>query len=102
MKIFFLPEDNGARLTGDGTSAGSAWDEVLNTRHTVVVRTYIERWPRKDRAPEKVLIIVVGPDEEARHRCPKCGERGRPAGHDVVRWRTLDVVSVWLAVAVAR
>ncbi len=71
--------------------AGSVWDEVLDTRHAVVVRTYIERWPRKDRAPEKVLIIVVEPDEEARHRCPECGERGRPVEHDVVRWRTLDV-----------
>ena len=101
MKIFFLPEDNGARLTGDGTLAGSVWDEVLNTRHTVVVRTYIElaaQGPGTGEGPDH----RGRPDEEARHRCPKCGERGRPAGHDVVRWRTLDVVSVWLAVAVAR
>ena len=67
------------------------WDEVLDTEHAVVVRTYIEQWPRKDRRPEKVLIIVVEPDEETRHRCPQCGQRGKPAEHDVVRWRTLDV-----------
>ncbi len=71
--------------------AGSVWDEVLDTEHAVVVRTYIEQWPRKGRAPEKVLIIVVEPDEETRYRCPRCGQRGRPAEHDVVRWRTLDV-----------
>ena len=67
------------------------WDEVLDTEHAVVVRTYIERWPRKDRPPEKVLIIVVEPDEETRCRCPECGQRGRPVETDVVRWRTLDV-----------
>jgi transposase len=71
--------------------AGTVWDEVLDTEHAVVVRTYIERWPRKDRPPEKVLIIVVEPDEQTRHRCPECGQRGRLAGHDVKRWRTLDV-----------
>jgi transposase len=71
--------------------AGSVWDEVLDTEHAVVVRTYIEQWPRKNRVPEKVLIIVVEPDEETRYRCPRCGQRGRPAEHDVVRWRTLDV-----------
>jgi transposase len=71
--------------------AGSVWDEVLDTEHAVVVRTYIEQWPRKDRAPEKVLIIVVEPDEETRNRCPECGQRGRPVEHDVKRWRTLDV-----------
>jgi transposase len=71
--------------------SGSVWDEVLDTEHAVVVRTYIERWPRKDRAPEKVLIIVVEPDEQTRHRCPECGEHGRPVETDVVRWRTLDV-----------
>ena len=71
--------------------AGTVWDEVLDTEHAVVVRTYIERWPGKDRVPEKVLIIVVEPDEEARERCPECGERGKPAEYDVVRWRTLDV-----------
>ena len=71
--------------------AGSVWDEVLDTEHAVVVRTYIERWPRKDRPPEKVLIIVVEPDEETRCRCPECGEHGRPVETDVVRWRTLDV-----------
>jgi transposase len=67
------------------------WDEVLDTEHAVVVRTYVERWPRRGRPPEKVLIIVVEPDEEMRCRCPECGHRGRPVEHDVVRWRTLDV-----------
>jgi transposase len=71
--------------------AGSVWDEVLDTEHAVVVRTYIEHWPRRDRAPEKVLIIVVEPDGETRCRCPECGQRGRPVETDVVRWRTLDV-----------
>ncbi len=71
--------------------SGSVWDEVLDTEHAVVIRTYIEHWPRKDRVPEKVLVIVVEPDGEARHRCPECGERGRPVETDVVRWRTLDV-----------
>ena len=70
---------------------GSVWDEVLDTRHAEVVRTYIERWPRRDRPPEKVLIIVVRPDEEQRCRCPRCGKRGKPAETDVRRWRTLDV-----------
>ena len=41
--------------------------------------------------PGKVLIIVVEPDEETRNRCPRCGPRGRPAEHDVKRWRTPDV-----------
>ncbi len=67
------------------------WDEVLDTEHAVVIRTYIEQWPPKGRAPEKVLIIVVEPDEQTRNRCPQCGQRGRPVEHDVVRWRTLDV-----------
>ncbi len=71
--------------------SGSVWDEVLDTEHAVVVRTYIEQWPRKDRRPEKVLIIVVEPDEETRHQCPRCGQRGKPVEHDVVRWRTMDV-----------
>jgi transposase len=71
--------------------AGSVWDEVLDTEHAVVVRTYIEQWPRKDRRPEKVLIIVVEPDEETRNRCPQCGQHGRPVEHDIKRWRTLDV-----------
>ena len=61
------------------------------TEHAVVIRTYVERWPRKDRPPEKVLVIVVEPDEESRHRCPRCGQRGRAVEHDVKRWRTLDV-----------
>ena len=76
---------------GDGTLAGSVWDEVLDTEHAVVIRTYIEHWPRRGRPPEKVLIIVVEADEETRHRCPRCGQRGRPAEYDVVRCRTLDV-----------
>ena len=46
--------------------AESVWDEVLDTEHAVVVRTYIEHWPRRDRAPEKVLIIGVEPDEQTR------------------------------------
>jgi transposase len=71
--------------------AGSVWDEVLDTEHAVVVRTYIEQWPRKNRAPEKVLIIVVEPDEQTRNRCPRCGAAGQPVEHDVKRWRTLDV-----------
>jgi transposase len=71
--------------------AGSVWDEVLDTEHAVVVRTYIEQWPRKNRAPEKVLIIVVEPDEQTRNRCPRCGAAGKPVEHDVKRWRTLDV-----------
>ena len=70
---------------------GSVWDEVLDTEHAVVVRTYVERWPRRGRAPEKVLIIVVEPDEQTRDRCPACGQRGRPVEYDTVRWRTLDV-----------
>lgn len=70
---------------------GSIWDEVLDTEHVIVVRTYIERWPRKSRPPEKVLVVVVEPDDEARNRCPKCGNRGVPVETDVRRWRTLDV-----------
>jgi transposase len=70
---------------------GSIWNDILDTEHAVVIRTYIERWPRKDRPPEKVLIVVVEPDEQARNRCPECGQRGRPVETDVVRWRTLDV-----------
>ena len=79
-------------MTGGGQAvAGSVWDEVLDTEHAVVVRTYVERWPRKDRPPEKVLIIVVEPDEQTRDRCPQCGQRGKRAERDVKRWRTLDV-----------
>lgn len=71
--------------------AGTVWDEVLDTEHAVVTRAYIEQWPRRDRVPEKVLVIVVEADEETRWRCPECGERGKPVEYDVVRWRTLDV-----------
>src|SRR6266702_3230800 len=72
--------------------AGSVWDEVLDTEHAVVVRTYIERWPRKGRPPEKVLVIVVEPDEETWCRCPRCGRRGPVAEVEPGRrWRTLDV-----------
>jgi transposase len=71
--------------------AGTVWDEVLDCAGTEVVRTYIERWPRKERAPEKVLVIVVEPDAEHRCRCPECGSRGKAVEHDVRRWRTLDV-----------
>lgn len=70
---------------------GSIWDEVLDTEHATVVRTSIERWPPKKRAPEKILIVVVEPDDEARNRCPRCGNRGVPVESDVRRWRTLDV-----------
>jgi transposase len=70
---------------------GSIWDEVLDTEHVIVVRTYIERWPRKNKVPEKVLVVVVEPDDEARNRCPGCGSRGVPVEADVRRWRTLDV-----------
>lgn len=71
--------------------AGSVWDEVLDTEHVQVLRTYIERWPRKQGPDEKVLVIVVEPDAKTRHRCPKCGQRGKVVESDVVRWRTLDV-----------
>jgi transposase len=71
--------------------SGSVWDEVLDTEHAQVLRTYIERWPRKQGAPEKILVIVVKPDAATRHRCPKCGRRGKVVESDVVRWRTLDV-----------
>ena len=75
-------------MAGD---SGSIWDEILDTAHVVVVRTYIERWPRRDRAPEKVLIVVAEPDEQVRDRCPRCGQRGKVVERDVRRWRTLDV-----------
>ena len=42
-------------------AAGSVWDEIFDTEHVEVVRTYIEQWPRKGRQPEKVLIVVVQP-----------------------------------------
>ena len=71
--------------------AGTVWDEVLDTEHAVVIRTYIERWPRKDLPAEKVLIIVVKPDAAHRCRCPECGRRGKAVETDVRRWRTLDV-----------
>jgi transposase len=71
--------------------AGSVWDEVLDCKGVEVVRTYIERWPREGRPPEKVLIIVVQPDADHRCRCPQCGARGKPAEAAVRRWRTLDV-----------
>ena len=71
--------------------AGSVWDEIFDTEHVEVVRTYIERWPRKDKAPEKVLIVVVAPDEEHRWLCPHCGSRHDPVEWDTRRWRTLDM-----------
>src|SRR5487761_1392820 len=77
--------------TGDAVLAGTVWDEVLDTEHAVVIRTYIERWPRKDLPAEKVLIIVVKPDAAHRCRCPECGRRGKAVETDVRRWRTLDV-----------
>lgn len=69
----------------------TVWDEVLDCEGIEVVRTYIERWPREGRPPEKVLVIVVQPDKEHRCRCPECGTRGKTVEHDVRRWRTLDV-----------
>src|ERR1039457_6280971 len=72
-------------------AAGSVWDEIFDTGHAEVVRTYIERWPRKDRQPEKVLIVVVQPDEEHRWLCPHCGGRREPVEWDTRRWRTLDM-----------
>jgi transposase len=79
-------------MRGAGRVAdGSIWDEILDTRHVQVIRTYIERWPRKGKAPEKVLIVVVEPDDETRNRCPRCEYRGVPVETDVRRWRTLDV-----------
>lgn len=71
--------------------AGSVWDEVLDTEHVRVLRTYVERWPRKQGPQEKVLVIVVEPDAATRDRCPQCGRRGKVVESDVVRWRTLDV-----------
>ena len=72
-------------------AAGSAWDEIFDTEHVEVVRTYIERWPRKGRQPEKVLIVVVQPDAEHRWLCPHCGVKGDPVEWDTRRWRTLDM-----------
>ena len=72
-------------------AAGSVWDEIFDTAHVEVVRTYIERWPRKDRAPEKVLIVVVQPDEENQWLCPHCGRKLDPVEWDTRRWRTLDM-----------
>jgi len=72
-------------------AAGSVWDEIFDTEHVEVVRTYVERWPRKGREPEKVLIVVVQPDEENRWLCPHCGVKRDPAEWDTRRWRTLDM-----------
>ncbi len=71
--------------------ADSVWDEVLDTEHVRVLRTYVERGPRRKGPEEKGLVIVVEPDEESGGRCPRCGQRGPVAETDVVRWRTLDV-----------
>jgi transposase len=70
---------------------GSIWDDILDTEHAVVTGTYIERWPRQGRPPEKVLIVVVEPDGDHKCRCPHCGRRGKAVERDVRRWRTLDV-----------
>ncbi len=69
----------------------SIWDDILDTEHAVVTGTYIERWPRRERPPEKVLIVVAEPDKESRFRCPECGRRCKPVETGVRRWRTLDV-----------
>ena len=71
-------------------AAGSVWDEIFDTEHVEVVRTYIERWPRKGQ-PEKVLIVVVQPDAEHCWLCPHCGVKGDPVEWDTRRWRTLDM-----------
>ncbi len=70
---------------------GSVWDEILDTQHVEVVRTYIEQWPRQGRSPEKVLIVVVQPDAEHRWLCPECGSELDLVEWDTRRWRTLDV-----------
>jgi hypothetical protein len=49
---------------------GSIWDDILDTEHAVVIRTYIERWPRRNMPDEKVLGVVVEPDGEHRCLCP--------------------------------
>jgi transposase len=85
-----VPVGEGAR-DGSTAVAESVWDEVLDTEHVRVLGTYIERWPRKKGLEEKVLVIVVEPDEASRHRCPKCALPGKVVETDVVRWRTLDV-----------
>jgi hypothetical protein len=51
---------------GSSTVAGSVWDEVLDTGHVRVLRTYIERWARRKGPAEKVLVIVVEPGAGAR------------------------------------
>jgi hypothetical protein len=33
--------------------AGTVWDEVLDTEHAVVIRTYFERWPHRNGGREK-------------------------------------------------
>jgi len=76
---------------GFAVAGTTVWDEVLDCEGIEVVRTYIERWPRRDRPPEKILVIVVAPDKEHRCRCPECGTHGKAVEHDVRRWRTLDV-----------
>jgi transposase len=72
-------------------AAGSVWDEIFDTEHVEVVRTYAGRWPRKGREPEKVLIVVIQPDEENRWLCPHCGVKRDPVEWDTRRWRTLDM-----------
>lgn len=67
------------------------WGEILDTEHVTVLRTYIEKWPRANRPPEKILIVVAEPDKQARCRCPECGAKGTPVEWDTRRWRTLDV-----------
>ena len=56
-------------------------DEVLEAERVpvvvVVVRTYVERRPRRELPEEKVLIVTVEPDPLDRCRCPQCGQVGR-------------------------
>jgi hypothetical protein len=38
------------RSEGPGRVAdGSVWDEILDTKYAIVVRAYIEKWPRNTR-----------------------------------------------------
>ena len=37
-------------------------------------------------------LVLAEPDDEARNRCPHCGNKGVPVGFDVRRWRTLGLL----------
>ena len=55
--------------------SGSIWNDILDTDHAVIIRTYVERWPQRDRPPEKILIVVVEPDKETRLSQPAADSR---------------------------